>query len=355
MTSRERVLTAMRRRQPDRPPFDFSFGFSPAQIAVFRQRTGADDPYDYFGADTRMVWPGPTTLTTDYTPYLGAMPAGSTIDEWGIGHVPTTSRDGDHAHLEGFQYPMRALETPADAADYPLPDLDADYRYDSVRSEISDIQGRGLAAMAMLECTIFERAWYLRSMERLLLDFADASAFATTLLDRITEKRVVQARRYAELGADVICYGDDVGTQRGMLMSVSMWRTWLKPRLARTIAAARAIRPDVLIFYHSDGDVTAIIPDLIEIGVDILNPIQPECMDPVALKRAYGERLSFWGTIGTQSTFPFGSPEDVRREVRARIATVGVGGGLFLAPTHVIEPEVPFDNIVAFVEAVRGT
>jgi uroporphyrinogen decarboxylase len=132
-----------------------------------------------------------------------------------------------------------------------------------------------------------------------------------------------------------------------------MWRTWLKPRLARTITAARAVRPDVLVFYHSDGDVTAIIPDLIEIGVDILNPIQPECMDPVALKRAYGERLSFWGTIGTQSTFPFGSPEDVRREVRARIATVGVGGGLFLAPTHVIEPEVPFDNIVAFVEAVR--
>jgi len=354
MTSRERVLTAMRRRQPDRPPFDFSFGFSPAQIAVFRDCTGADDPYDYFGADTRMVWPGPTTLTTDYTSYLGAMPAGSTIDEWGIGHVPTTSREDDHAHLEGFQYPMVSLETQADAADYPLPDLDADYRYDSVRVEINDIQGRGLAAMAMLECTIFERAWYLRSMERLLLDFADASAFATTLLDRITEKRVVQARRYAELGADVICYGDDVGTQRGMLMSVRMWRTWLKPRLARTIAAARAIRPDVLVFYHSDGDVTAIISDLIEIGVDILNPIQPECMDPVALKRAYGERLSFWGTIGTQSTFPFGSPEDVRREVRARINTVGVGGGLFLAPTHVIEPEVPFDNIVAFVEAVRG-
>jgi uroporphyrinogen decarboxylase len=354
MTSRERVLTAMRRRQPDRPPFDFSFGFSPAQIAVFHERTGADDPYDYFGADTRMVWPGPTRLTTDYAPYLGAMPAGSTIDEWGIGHVPTTSRDGDHAHLEGFQYPMVSLETAAEAADYPLPDLDADYRYESVRSEINDIQSRGLAAMAMLECTIFERAWYLRSMERLLLDFADGSAFATTLLDRITEKRVVQARRYAELGADVICYGDDVGTQRGMLMSVTMWQRWLKPRLARTIAAARAIRRDVLVFYHSDGDVTAIIPDLIEIGVDILNPVQPECMDPVALKLAFGDRLSFWGTIGTQSTFPFGSPEDVRREVRARIATVGVGGGLFLAPTHVIEPEVPFDNIVAFVEAVRG-
>lgn len=353
MTSRERVLTAMRRRQPDRPPFDFSFGFSPAQIAVFRARTGAADPHDYFGADTRMVRPGPTRLTTDFGRYLGTLPDGATIDEWGIGHVPTASRDGDHAHLEGFRYPMLGLETRADAAEYPLPDLEADYRYESVRTEINDVQGRGLAALAMMDCTIFEQAWYLRGMERLLLDFADANVFASTLLDRITEKRVVQARRYAELGADVICFGDDVGTQRGMLMSVRMWRTWLKPRLARTIAAARAVRRDVLVFYHSDGDVTAIVPDLIEIGVDILNPVQPECMDPVALKRAFGDRLSFWGTIGTQSTFPFGSPEDVRREVRDRIRTVGVGGGLFLAPTHVIEPEVPFENIVAFVEAVR--
>jgi uroporphyrinogen decarboxylase len=138
-----------------------------------------------------------------------------------------------------------------------------------------------------------------------------------------------------------------------MLMSVRMWRTWLRPRLARTIAAAREVRPDVLVFYHSDGDVSAIIPDLIEIGVDILNPIQPECMDPAALKRNFGDRLAFWGTIGTQSTLPFGSPDDVRREVRLRIETVGVGGGLFLAPTHVIEPEVPFENIAAFVDAVR--
>jgi uroporphyrinogen decarboxylase len=145
-----------------------------------------------------------------------------------------------------------------------------------------------------------------------------------------------------------------VGTQRGMLMSAPLWRAWLKPRLARTIAAARDVKPDVLVFYHSDGDVSAIIPDLIEIGVDILNPVQPECMDPAALKRAYGQQLSFWGTIGTQSTLPFGSPDDVRREVRLRIETVGAGGGLFLAPTHVIEPEVPFENIVAFVDAVKN-
>ncbi len=354
MTSQERVITAMRRRQPDRPPFDLSFGIATAQLETIRARTGADDPWDYFGADTRMIWPGPTRLTTDFSAYLGPLPAGSSIDEWGIAHVPTASTEGAHAHLEGFRYPMAHLEAVSDAAEYPLPDVDAAYRYESVREEVDALHHRGIAAMAMLECTIFERAWYLRSMERLLLDFTDRSTFATTLLDRITERRVGQARHYAASGADVICYGDDVGTQRGLLMSAAMWRTWLKPRLARTIAAARDVRRDVLVFYHSDGDITPIIPDLVEIGVDILNPVQPECMDAAALKRAFGDRLSFWGTIGTQSTLPFGSPDDVRREVRARIETVGVGGGLFLAPTHVIEPEVPFENIVAFIEAVKG-
>jgi len=354
MTSRERVVTAMRRRQPDRPPFDLSFGYATAQLASIRAHTGADDPCDYFGADTRMVWPGPTRVVTDFSAYHGPLPPGSTIDEWGLAHVPTASTDADHAHLEGFRYPMLHLESASEAAEYPLPDIDAAYRYEPVREAIAAIHRRDLAAMAMLECTVFERAWYLRGMERLLVDFTDGSAFATTLLDRITERRMAQAEHYARAGADVIAYGDDVGTQRGLLMSVPMWRSWLKPRLARTIAAARAVAPDVLVFYHSDGDVSAIIPDLIEIGVDILNPVQPECMDPAALKRAYGDRLSFWGTIGTQSTLPFGSPDDVRREVRTRVETVGAGGGLFLAPTHVLEPEVPYENIVAFVEAVKG-
>ncbi len=196
-----------------------------------------------------MVWPGPTRLTTDFSGYFGELPPGTVVDEWGLAHVPTSSEAGDHAHLEGFRHPMRHLESADDAAAYPLPDIDAAYRYEPVRDEIERIHRRGLAAMAMLECTVFERAWYLRSMERLLLDFTDGNAFATILLDRITERRIGQAQHYARCGADVIAYGDDVGTQRGMLMSVRMWRTWLKPRLARTIAAARerqAGRPRLL-------------------------------------------------------------------------------------------------------------
>lgn len=353
MTSRERVVAAMRRRRPDRVPFDFSFGFSPYQLAEFQRRTGQDNPDDYFGSDTRMVYPDPTRLDVDFSVYLGELVPGACVDEWGVGRQPTASTDPAHSHLEGFIYPMLNLSTSRDALNYPLPDIEADYRYEEAGRQIAAVQSRGLAAMAMMTCTVFEVAWTMRSMELLLMDFVDRSDFATTLLDRITAKRELQARRFAEIGADVICLGDDVGTQRGMLMSPLMWRVWLKPRLARIIAAARSVRADALVFYHSDGDVTPIIPDLVEIGVDILNPVQPECMDPVDLKRRYGARLSFWGTIGTQTTFPFGTSDDVRREVKLRIETLGANGGLFLAPTHTIEPEVPFENIAAFVEAVK--
>jgi hypothetical protein len=119
------------------------------------------------------------------------------------------------------------------------------------------------------------------------------------------------------------------------------------------LEALRAVNPDVLAFYHSDGVIYDIIPELIEIGVDVLNPIQPECVDPVLLKQQYGDKLSFWGTIGTQTTMPFGTPEEVRETVRHMIETVGKGGGLVIAPTHLLEPEVPWENIEALVKAVR--
>jgi uroporphyrinogen decarboxylase len=147
--------------------------------------------------------------------------------------------------------------------------------------------------------------------------------------------------------------GDDVGTQRGLLMSARLWRKWLKPRLAQVIAAARAANPEVLIAYHTDGDVTPLVPEFIEIGVQVLNPIQPECLDPFALKAEYGNRLAFWGTLGTQSTLPFGAPDDVRRDIEQRIEIVGKGGGLLLAPTHMVEPEVPWENILAYVDTVK--
>ena len=127
----------------------------------------------------------------------------------------------------------------------------------------------------------------------------------------------------------------------------------MKPATAATISAAKAVNPDVIALYHSDGVIDEIIPELIEIGVDVLNPVQPECVDPVALKEQYGDRLSFWGTIGTQTTMPFGTPEEVRETVKRMIETVGKGGGLLVAPTHLLEPEVPWENIEAMIQAVK--
>jgi uroporphyrinogen decarboxylase len=201
--------------------------------------------------------------------------------------------------------------------------------------------------------TIFEKAWLIRSMEELLPDMLAGSEMAGVLMDRLAEIRCFQAATFARADVDILRLGDDVTTQRGMMMSPDTWRDWLKPRLARVIDAAREVKPDILIWYHSDGDCRAIVPELIEIGVDILNPVQPECMDPAEMKRLYGDRLSFSGTIGTQTTMPFGTPEEVRREVGLRIETVGRGGGLLLAPTHVLEPDVPWENIVAFVRSAR--
>ncbi len=355
MNSRERVNAALRHQKCDRVPFDFALGFSPYQLEQFRRRTGQSDPDAYFGADVRGTGIGPTRLRQDYSRYVDAsmLPANGFVDEWGQGHIPSTSNDQYHSHLEGYVYPMLRLRTCQQAMDYPLPDIEAEYRYEAAARDIARYHDQGLAVMAGMACTIFEVAWYMRSMELLLMDFVDNPEFATALLDRITAKRVVQAERFAELGPDVIMFGDDVASQRGMLMSVPMWRRWLKPRLARVIAAARRVNPDVLIFYHTDGDGTAIVPDLIEIGVQILNPVQPECMDPFALKKTYGDRLSFWGTLGTQSTLPFGTPDDVRRDIRKRCEIVGAGGGLLIAPTHMVEPEVPWENLVAFVEAVK--
>lgn len=354
MNSRERVVAAMRRQPTDRVPFDFALGFSPYQLSQFKRCTGQDNPDDYFGADVRGTGIGPTRLKTDFSRYinLATLPPHAYIDEWGQGHIPTESNDQYHSHLEGYVYPMLGLRNAKDAIDYPLPDIEAEYRYKTVERDIAIYHARGLAVIAGMACTVFESAWYMRSMELLLMDFVDNQDFAAALLDRITEKRVIQAKRYAALAPDVIMFGDDIASQRGMLMSVAMWRKWLKPRLASVIESARQTNSNVLCFYHSDGDATAIVPDLIEIGVDILNPVQPECMDLQALSRKYGSRLSFWGTLGTQSTLPFGSVDDVRRDIQMR-CELAKNGGLLIAPTHMVEPEVPWENLVAFVDAVK--
>jgi uroporphyrinogen decarboxylase len=346
MTSRERVLTALRRQEPDRVPK--SVDWTSPVLAMIRSHIGAADPERFFRNDIRKVGPRRSAHRADFSAYFAGLdlPAATTFDEWGMGEIPDPE-----VHYTTYVYPMARLTKVDEIATYPWPDILADYRWADVAERVAGWHARGMAVEAPLECTIFERAWYLRSMEALLADLVENVDFATALLDRVTDESCGRAERFAGADCDVLALGDDVAMQNGMLMSPAAWRRWFKPRLARVIAAARAVKPEIQVRYHSDGDCRAIIPELIEIGVDVLNPVQPECIDPAEVKRDFGDRLSFWGTMGTQTTMPFGTPEDVAAVIRERMATVGVGGGLYLAPTHVLQPDVPFENIVTFVDA----
>jgi uroporphyrinogen-III decarboxylase len=141
--------------------------------------------------------------------------------------------------------------------------------------------------------------------------------------------------------------------QDRMIISPQLFREFFKPRYARLFAKWKALNPAVKIAFHSDGNIYPIIPDLIEIGLDILNPVQPKSMDPAKLKKEYGDKLTFWGTVDIQEVLPFGTAEDVANEVKLRVQTVGKGGGLILSPAHNIQCEVPLENILSFYEAAK--
>jgi len=185
------------------------------------------------------------------------------------------------------------------------------------------------------------------------MDLVMNKEFAHELFERLTEYSMVAGRAMISEGIDVLWLGDDVGTQRAMLISPSMWREFIKPRYARLIDGFKGQKATLKIAYHCDGNIEPIIPELIEIGVDVLNPVQPLSMDPEKLKRLYGHKLAFWGTVDTQRTFPFGSPQDLEREVRERLRTVAPGGGLILCSSHRVQPDAPLENIKAFYRTAR--
>ena len=134
-----------------------------------------------------------------------------------------------------------------------------------------------------------------------------------------------------------------------------MWRQYFKPRMSNFIAQLKAINPELKVAYHSDGNVYPIIPEIIEIGIDVLNPIQPASMDPAQVKAEFGDKLCFWGSIDEQHTLPFGSPADVEAEVTKRLQTIGKDGGLILAPTHHVQLDTPLENFWAMANAIVNT
>ena len=351
MNSRERVLATLKRRGvPDRIPFEISWGsFTPLLMKTYRAKTGSDlPPEEYFDYDTRFVLPGPSRLKTDFSVFFEKLDGNVSFDEWGVGSVPT------HYEMPDYKYhPLEKMESVDQINAFAWPDLGDEYRYVEVAKKVKAYQQRGYAVCGEMYQTIFEMAWLMRGMETFMTDFYLEPEIAHAICERITEIRIKQARQFTKAGVDIIRLGDDIVTQQGRMISAEIYREFIQSRVRRIVAAAKAENPDVIIFMHCCGRVEEVIDDLIEAGVEVLNPVQPECNDLRLIKQKYGDRLAFWGGIGVQSVMPHGTPADVKKAVRETSEMLGKGGGLLLAPAHILDPAVPWENIEAFIDAAR--
>lgn len=353
MTSRERVLKAMNREQPDRIPCDLSWGMTPGAMEVFIRNTGGSiAPEEYFDTDVRLVdFKLPPADAQRYSGYFEPWrndPLFS-ITPWGVGQLRSADSEYHFAHIIS---PLRDAQTIQEIESFPLPDIMAPACWQHLPEEIKKLHMRGLAAVGPGDLTIFETAWQLRGYEEFMIDMLQEPDMACCLLGRIARLRLAQAKKLVEVGVDVLMSGDDVCGQRGMLFSIELFQTFLKPLYAKLIDEVLHVRK-LPIFYHTDGKLDKITDELIDIGVDVLNPCQSECNDLIQIKSRYGGKLAMWGCVGTQRLLPFATPAQIRRAIKSLAAQLGVGGGLLLGPTHMIEPEVPWENMVALYEAIH--
>jgi uroporphyrinogen decarboxylase len=349
---RENYLLAARRQNPKWIPFDS--GLSAGFRKTFYKYAGENaDPCEFFNYDGRWIGPNPSKQKAPDWRALyyndGSLPPDAKInDEWGTAYVYNEDSDDQMDY-----YPLRNIQTAKEVDAYPWPDAGAAYRYEGVSEKVKSIQKQGFAVHMGGVTPFFEGVWNLRGFEQLMVDMASGDPIAERLFERMHEISVRCAENGARTGADVLQAGSDVATQRGPLMSREMWRKYIFPVMRDSIKAAKAIRPDILVDYHSCGDVSDIIEDLLETGIDILNPCQPEAMDIFELKRRYGKLLSFHGGIGVQSVLPHGTAQEVKDMARKTIAIMGEGGGYICSASHNLRPEIPWENFMALVEVIK--
>lgn len=199
--------------------------------------------------------------------------------------------------------------------------------------------------------SLYERAWTLRGMENLMMDFVENPQFVHDLLDMICDHNIARVKEAVKYDIDCVYYGDDFGQQSGLQMGYPMWKEFIYPRLKRMYGAVR--NAGKYVFIHSCGDVDELFDDLIGIGLNCFNPFQPEVMDVFALMEKYRGRLTFFGGLSTQKTLPYGSVEDVRNETR-RLLAVGANGSYIFSPAHAVEGDVPAENMVAFLDVLKA-
>lgn len=373
MCHRERVIKAINHEEPDRVPLDLGSWVSSISAVSYNRLTkylGLDiegevsdwiqqtvipheEVLKRLGVDIRYVYLGPPKKWKIEKKEVGNYY--EIIDEWGITwRMP--KKDG--FYFDMVKHPL-ASATIKELEDYPWPDPCDPGLVKGVRERARYLAKQGEYAVVgnFNWESQYERAWYLRGFENFYMDMLLNPNFVHALLEKVCELHMRFLDNILEVCGDyldIILQGDDLGGQNGPLMSLEAYREFVKPRQKKIFDLIEK-KTKAKLFYHCCGSVYPLIDDLLEIGVDILNPIQVSAkgMNTKILKEEYGDRLVFWGGIDTQYILPFGKPEEVVEEVKRRIKELAAGGGYVLSSVHNIQADVPPENIVAMFDAAR--
>lgn len=358
MTSKERMQITMEHEEPDRVPYMATF--VPEMEKLLKERY--KDQLEKISGPAEVKYQGMSELDILFehdmllltygisTGYYRQTDKDTYTDEWGITwkKVPYSTVNGRGYYTEIVDFPL-ADANKLDKYTPPDPDNE-DMGY---AEAVIERYGKTKYICGIIDCSIFEALKYLRGIEQSLVDLIAEKDIAHRVMDMSVEYHLRLGFKLIEREVDMLWLADDIGGERTLLMSPETFREMIKPKMGYMIGELKKRNKNIKIAFHSDGYIEPVIDDLIEVGVDLLNPIQPESMDPTFIKKRYGKRIALWGTVSTQVTFPFGKPEDVEAEVRERIKSCAPGGGFLIAPTHNIQLDVPFENVDAFYRAVK--
>jgi len=320
-------------------------GFTAPLLARFQAETAAVEPAEHFAYDFRRLSLGARFGGEDPRIFHGQVEEDTTFDEWGVGHWA----GGARATYERMYAPLAAAQSVRDVEALPLPII----RRLPDPTTASKLRARGYPLFGYAG-SIYEWSWWLRGMQAFLEDLLLAPAVAEAITHKVAAHTRALALASAQAGIDVLCFYDDAGMQTGLQLDPALWRRFIKPRWQEVLEAVRARCPGCLFFLHSCGDVRAILPDIVELGFHILHPLQPECMELAEVKRAFGRELVLCATLSAQRLLPFGSPDQVREEVRRLCALFRDDGRTILCPSNRLQPETPWENVLAFAEEARA-
>jgi len=346
MTERDRVLTALSHRQPDKVPWQLGATDQVRTLLAAHYgdpRLSEPARFDaWIGNHFRSVAP---TGSGQFHGLEEELSPGVWRDGWNI----VWDTRGMYGEGE-WGRPINCVLPEPTLSGFIFPDPPRPEAYDHYAQFVDDNPDYFRIGR---EGHLYEVAWALRGMENFLMDLVLHPAFVERLLDGITEYYLAVIDESVKYHIDAFYFGDDLGSQsQGLIMGPGLWRQFIKPRLARLFSRVKEAGKFVCL--HSDGQVDAVFGDLIEIGLNMYNPLQPEIRDVRAVKRQFGDRLSFHGGIGIQDLLPHGTPSQVRTEVRGLIEDLGAGGGYILGPSHAIMADAPIENLVALIEAARN-